>query len=338
MICALIGTLEPKDPEASASGPAKPGPTPSSEQKKGNKRKAEGQPAVIVNGSAPKSPAATTAVFQNSHDRVAAGSAASATPGGAKTLPAQRAGSAGTTPVAKTPMEKKQAKENVGSGLPEASGTKKAKVLADPSPLQGRKGQEAAATVASSSNGSTPEVRGGTKPLLMPKSVLKTPKPAAAGAAAFPVSSLKAEAAAGGSKPTPGQGAGSDSQRKPGGAATPGMTPGKTLESPKKRVKIDLKQNLFHAVGGPIPHPDLRTPSRVKGGILKVREDAVVAAAPSSAPAKVGGSKMATGRGAGQQQQRQPQAGSASVGKQPKPFMPGSAGQATPRAKAALFF
>ena len=117
------------------------------------------------------------------------------------------------------------------------------------------------------------------------------------------------------------------------------MTAGKShvKTSGKKRVKIDLRQNLVHAFGGPVPAPDVRTPSRVTGGILKVK------AAPSSAPSKMGGTSEAKGisRG-GQQGGGRQQAGSASVGnKQQQPRSPaGTSGRggATPRAKAALFF
>ena len=191
-----------------------------------------------------------------------------------------------------------------------------------------------------------------------PKSALKAAKPSSDGKQSFlgavPVRSSSADTGKGSvskattpSGKTPTVVIQAAATERPGGSQVKSvvqgsMTAGKSQlkTSAKKRVKIDLRQNLVHAFGGPVPPPDVRTPSRVTGGILKVK------AAPSSAPAKVGGRSEANGDrfgqpggGGGHRQQQQARAGSASVGKQQlQPGTGNAARGATPRAKAALFF
>ncbi|GAX73957.1 hypothetical protein CEUSTIGMA_g1407.t1 [Chlamydomonas eustigma] len=95
--------------------------------------------------------------------------------------------------------------------------------------------------------------------------------------------------------------------------------------STKKRVQINLKKNLYFAFGGPVPPPEVRTPSRAKGGILKT------ASLPMSAPPKLSHSKIASITAAHATDQV-----SMSTGKQvlQRPAAP----KAAQRARAALFF
>jgi ribosomal RNA-processing protein 1 len=182
------------------------------------------------------------------------------------------------------------------------------------------------------------------------KSALKAPKPTASLAVAEREQQrvVVAPVALVASSSKPGRSSTSSSTpgEREGGSSRPGSSSGHKQQqksavgaksaaaaaatSAKKRVKIDLKQNLYHAFGGPVPHPDVRTPSRVQGGILKAAAAAAAGAAPSSAPAKVGGGG---GAAIGMDASR---AGSASVGKQARPVV--SAGKTPPRARAALFF
>lgn len=169
-----------------------------------------------------------------------------------------------------------------------------------------------------------------------PKSALKVPKPAS-DSSGFLVTGASIVKSRSNGEPASG-GAGSNASTPLGGASssqkqiaaprsTTGLTGGgnKTARgagaaaasAAKKRVKIDLKQNLYHSFGGPVPHPDVRTPSRVQGGILKVKP------APRSAPPKVGGGG---GTLAARQGGKPGKQGAASVGKGPT------------RARASLFF
>lgn len=72
----------------------------------------------------------------------------------------------------------------------------------------------------------------------------------------------------------------------------------------KKNVRIDLRQNLYHEFGAPVPDVDIRTPpnAKPKGGALKV----------TASPFRLGGSPMATTKAAKSWAKKSPRATAAS--------------------------